>query len=185
MWLIFVLTVTWTAYPVAFGSIASTLSVPLFIAAVGIVFRGAAYALRVGTTSAATSGIDMVFSISSILTPFALGSVIGAIAARRVPVGNAAGGLVSSWTGATSILVGALLVATSAYLAAVFLAADAARRHGEPRVGVSHARAGDGIIAGAVGLAGLVVLRSDVPPLFHRLTRAAGWRGDRLVSPAW
>ena len=33
VWLIFVLTVFWTAYPVAFGSIASTLCVPLFIAA--------------------------------------------------------------------------------------------------------------------------------------------------------
>src|ERR1700685_1078644 len=46
VWLIFVLTVLWTAYPTAFGSIASTLSVPLFIAAVGIILRGASYALR-------------------------------------------------------------------------------------------------------------------------------------------
>ena len=48
VWLIFVLTVVWTAYPTAFGSIASTLSIPLFIAAVGIIFRGVAYALRAG-----------------------------------------------------------------------------------------------------------------------------------------
>ena len=46
VWLIFVLVVCWTAYPVAFGSIASTLSAPLLIAAIGIIFRGAAYALR-------------------------------------------------------------------------------------------------------------------------------------------
>src|SRR5438094_745766 len=39
VWLIFVLTVVWTAYPSAFGSIASTLTIPLFIAAVGIIFR--------------------------------------------------------------------------------------------------------------------------------------------------
>ena len=49
VWLVFVLTVMWTAYPTAFGSIASTLSIALFIAAVGIIFRGAAYALRAGT----------------------------------------------------------------------------------------------------------------------------------------
>jgi cytochrome d ubiquinol oxidase subunit II len=42
VWLIFVLTVVWTAYPSAFGSIASTLTIPLFIAAVGIIFRGTA-----------------------------------------------------------------------------------------------------------------------------------------------
>src|ERR671935_507814 len=49
VWLIFVLVVCWTAYPRAFASIVSTLTVPLFIAGVGIVLRGAAYALRSGT----------------------------------------------------------------------------------------------------------------------------------------
>src|SRR5579883_2747414 len=39
VWLIFVVTVAWTSYPLAFGSIASTLCVPLFIAAVGIILR--------------------------------------------------------------------------------------------------------------------------------------------------
>jgi len=41
---IFVVTVAWTSYPLAFGSIALTLCVPLFIAAVGINLRGASYA---------------------------------------------------------------------------------------------------------------------------------------------
>src|ERR1700751_1686577 len=78
VWLIFVLTVFWTAYPKAFGSIASTLAVPFFIAAIGIVFRGAAYAFRSGASSASESAlIDTVFSLSSILTPFALGACIG------------------------------------------------------------------------------------------------------------
>ena len=50
VWLIFVLTVIWTAYPAAFGSIASTLSVALILAALGIVIRGAAYAVSAGTS---------------------------------------------------------------------------------------------------------------------------------------
>ena len=91
VWLIFILTILWTAYPVAFGSIASTLSVALFVAGVGIIFRGAAYALRAGTTSAReVRSVDTVSALSSILTPFALGAAVGGIAARRVPVGNAA-----------------------------------------------------------------------------------------------
>ena len=48
VWLIFVLTVFWTSYPKAFGSIMSTLAVPLFIGLLGIIFRGIAYALRGG-----------------------------------------------------------------------------------------------------------------------------------------
>ena len=54
VWLIFVLTVVWTAYPAAFGSIASTLEIPLFVAGIGIILRGTAYALRSGTASAAS-----------------------------------------------------------------------------------------------------------------------------------
>jgi cytochrome d ubiquinol oxidase subunit II len=176
VWLIFVLTVSWTAYPVALGSIASTLAEPLFIAAVGIVFRGAAYALRAGTASRRELGvIDTVFSISSIITPFALGAAIGAIAARRVPVGNAAGRLFASWTGPTSILIGVLFVAAAAYLAAVYLAADAVR-HDDPRLEAAfRMRAlGAGTVAGAVALAGLFVLHSDAHPLYHGLIAGDG-----------
>ena len=35
VWLIFVLVMVWTAFPVAFGSLMSTLSIPLFLAALG------------------------------------------------------------------------------------------------------------------------------------------------------
>src|SRR4030095_16833376 len=106
VWLIFVLTVVWTAYPSAFGSIASTLSIPLFIAAVGIIFRATASALRAGArTMRELSAIDTAFALSSILTPFALGAVVGGIASRRVPVGKAAGGEVSSWVNPTPTLI--------------------------------------------------------------------------------
>ena len=46
VWLIFVLVVLWTGYPVAFASMASTLAVALTAAGLGIVLRGVAYALR-------------------------------------------------------------------------------------------------------------------------------------------
>src|SRR3954466_12473225 len=81
VWLIFVLTVTWTAYPVAFGSIASTLSVPLFLARLGIIMRGALYALRAGTaTRREQRTLDVEFGVSSVITPFALGAAAGGIA---------------------------------------------------------------------------------------------------------
>jgi Cytochrome bd terminal oxidase subunit I/Cytochrome bd terminal oxidase subunit II len=68
VWLIFVLTVCWTAYPVAFGSITSTLAVPLFIAAVGIILRGASYALRGQLDQArGQRAIENLFALSSIL----------------------------------------------------------------------------------------------------------------------
>jgi len=176
VWLIFVLTVVWTAYPAAFGSIASTLSVPLFIAAIGIIFRGAAYALRSGSaTRTELRAIDAVFSLSSILTPFALGAAVGGIASRRVPVGNAAGHLFSSWLNPTSALVGVLAVVTAAYLAAVYLSADAVRVN-EPQLARQfQIRAlSAGLLAGAIALGGLAVLHSDAPALYRGLVQGDG-----------
>jgi cytochrome d ubiquinol oxidase subunit II len=176
VWLVFVLTVVWTAYPAAFGSIASTLSIPLFIAAIGIIFRGAAYALRAGAAKRGElRAIDTAFAVSSILTPFALGAAVGGIASRRVPVGNAAGHLFSSWLNPTSVLVGVLAVTTAAYLAAVYLAADAARLKQSDLVRQFRARAlGSGVLAGAIALGGLAVLHSDAAPLYHGLTAGDG-----------
>ena len=65
------------------------------------------------------------------LVPFFLGATAGAIAAGRVPVGNATGDELTSWTGPVSLFVGVLAVAIGARLAAVFLGADA-RRAGRP-----------------------------------------------------
>ena len=171
VWLIFVLTVFWTSYPRAFGSIASTLAAPLFIAALGIVFRGAAYALRDGASSPRESArIDVIFSISSILTPFALGAAVGAIATNRVPVGNAAGHLFSSWLNPTSIFIGVLAVANSTYLAAVYLAADADRRGDRDLRRAFRRRAlGAGVLAGAIALLGILVVNLDYHRLYHSL----------------
>ena len=176
VWLIFVLVVCWTAYPVAFASIASTLTVPLLIAAVGIILRGTAYALRGQVDDARhLRAVEIVFALSSVLTPFAMGAAIGGIASGRVPVGNAAGNLVTSWLNPTSLIVGLLGVATSAYLAAVYLAADARRRANPWLERAFRTRAlWAAAIAGVVVFAGLFVVRQDAPSLSDGLTSRLG-----------
>jgi cytochrome bd ubiquinol oxidase subunit II len=157
VWLIFVLVVCWTAYPVAFGSITSTLAAPLLIAAIGIIFRGAAYALR---GQGASRAAESLFAVSSVLTPFALGTAVGAIALGRVPVGNAAGNLVTSWLNPASVLIGVLAVVFSGYLAAVYLAADSLR-YAERAVAAAFRRRAlaAGVASGALALGGLLVMR--------------------------
>src|ERR671921_424769 len=150
VWLIFVLVIVWTAFPVAFGSVFSTLSIPLFLAALGIIFRGAAFALRgqAGTIREARV-LGALFASSSVLIPFCLGTVAGAIASGRVPIGNAAGDPWSSWLNPTSVLIGALGIVTGAHLAAVFLAGDSRRAGQEDLVHAFRARAlGSGVLAG-------------------------------------
>jgi cytochrome bd ubiquinol oxidase subunit II len=160
VWLIFVLVVCWTAYPVAFGSITSTLAAPLLIAALGIILRGAAYALR-GVADSSRAAENLL-GASSVLTPFALGTAVGAIAVGRVPVGNAAGNLVTSWLSPAPVLVGALAVVFSGYLAAVYLAADSLR-YGEPDLAARFRWRAlvAGVVSGGLALAGLFGLRGS------------------------
>ena len=176
VWLIFVLVIFWTSFPVAFGSVMSTLFVPLSLAAIGIIFRGSAFALRgqAGTMREART-LGAIFALSSVVVPFTLGTVLGGIASGRVPVGNAAGDPIESWLNPTSILIGVIAVVTGAYLAAVYLAGDS-RRAGQPDLERAfRARAlGAGAVSGLVALGGLFVIREDARPLFDGLTSGLG-----------
>jgi cytochrome bd ubiquinol oxidase subunit II len=176
VWLIFLLVVLWTAFPEAFGSIMSTLTVPIFLAALGIVMRGGAFALKgEAATIAEARALGATFALSSVLVPFFLGAAAGGIAAGRVPVGNAAGDEWSSWTSSTSLLVGVLAVATGAHLSAVFLGADSVRAERPELVRAFRRRAlGSGAAAGALAIAGLAVVNADAPDLFDGLTSGLG-----------
>jgi cytochrome d ubiquinol oxidase subunit II len=171
VWLIFVLVVVWTGYPVAFASMASTLGVALTAAGLGIILRGVAYALRSASSGdAEVRAVDMLTAVGSLLAPFALAAAAGAIASRRVPVGNATGDLWSSWLNPTSLIAGLLALLSSAYLAAVYLAADARRAGDDEMASVFRVRAlVAGSIAGAGAIAGALVVRSDARWIFDRL----------------
>jgi cytochrome d ubiquinol oxidase subunit II len=175
VWLIFILTVTWTAYPTFLGSLASTLGAAFFIAGLGIILRGASYALRsAAETEREMRVVDGAFAVASLVAPFALGAAAGAVASERVPVGNASGALFASWLNPTSILIGLLAVAFCAYLAAVYLAADAARLGQSDMTEAFRRRAlGAGVVAGALAVVGLIVVHADARSLFTGLVHGA------------
>jgi cytochrome d ubiquinol oxidase subunit II len=175
VWLIFVLVVLWTAFSGAFAAVASTLYVPLTLAAFGMIARGAAFAFRKSiTTLGMRRFLGAAFALSSLVTPYFLGAVVGGVASGRVPAGIAAGDVVTSWVNPTSVLGGVLAVLVCAYLAAVFLCGDARREGSEDLADQFRARAiGTATLTGAVGIAGLFVLRADAPVLFGGLTGRA------------
>jgi cytochrome d ubiquinol oxidase subunit II len=175
VWLIFMLVTLWTGFPEAFSSVMSTLFIPLSLAALGIVLRGAGFAFqRVAARSSARRFAEWSFAVSSVVTPFFMGTVVGAVASGRVPVGNAAGDAVTSWLNPVSLVLGVLFVATGAYLAAVFLVSDA-RRFGDPDlVGYFAVRArAAAVVAGALAVAGIFALHSDARFIYDGLTSEA------------
>lgn len=170
VWLIFILVVLWTAFPEAFGAVMSTLYVPLALAAVGIVLRGAGFAFRKSVQSLqAQRAMGAAFALSSVLTPFFMGTVVGAIASGNVPAeGN--GDAFSSWLEPLPLLTGALFVATGAYLAATFLVVDSHRLDDQEMEGYFARRAlGAGLFAGALALAGIVALHAEARYAYDRL----------------
>jgi cytochrome bd ubiquinol oxidase subunit II len=169
VWLIFILVVLWTAFPEAFGAIMSTLYVPLALAALGIVLRGAGFAFRKSVdTVSQERALGATFAISSVLTPFFMGAVVGAIASGNVPA-EGGGDAFSSWLEPLPLLTGALFVLTGAYLAGVFLVVDA-HRTGEELEGYFAQRAlAIGLLAGAVALGGLVALHGEARYVYDRL----------------
>jgi cytochrome bd ubiquinol oxidase subunit II len=161
VWLIFILVVLWTAFPPAFSAVMTTLYVPIALAAVGIVLRGSGFAFRKsieGLSGRRAAGA--IFAISSLLTPFFMGAVAGAIAAGNVP-GDGNGAPFSSWLDPLPLLTGAMFVASGAYLSAFFLIGDA-RRAGEGEMQRYFARRAlaAAAVAGVAAAFGLVELHA-------------------------
>jgi cytochrome bd ubiquinol oxidase subunit II len=174
VWLIYVLVIWWTGFPESFAAAMTTLILPMLFALLGIVLRGAAFAFRKYAGSLKQARLfGAVFAGSSLITPFFLGAVAGAIASGRVPL-EGRGELWGSWLNPTSVVGGLVAVGTCVFLAGVFLVADADRAH--------HARLAAalrrhtlvvGVFTGLVVFAGLVPLDRDASTLWAGLTGRA------------
>lgn len=175
VWLIYVLVTWWTAFPETFAAAMSTLILPMLLALLGIVLRGASFAFR---KYAATLGqarlFGAIFAVSSVITPFFLGAVAGAIASGRVPA-TGRGDLWTSWLNPTSVFGGIIAVGTCAFLAGTFLCADA-RRSGQHRLAeqLRWRTLAVGAVTGITVFAALIPLQRDAPTLADGLrTQAA------------
>ncbi len=174
VWLIFALVIFWTAFPVAFAAVMTVAALPLWLAALGIVLRGAGFAFRKEVQGLRWERLlGAVFAFSSLLTPFFMGTVVGCVVAGKVSLGEEHSTL-AAWTNPTSLLAGALFVAVCGYMAAIFLIGEAAGRadHRNERY-FRHRAAVAGALAGALSLATLAELHHSNHALYHGLTGRA------------
>ena len=174
VWLVFVLVLLWTAFPPAFAAIMTALFVPLSLSALGIVLRGAGFAFRHTAQRLQMQQLSGAgFAAGSLITPFFLGTVIGAVATGQVPV-HPAGNVLAAWTSPTAILTGLLFVAACAYISAVFLVLEARQRGRQDLVRYFSVRATvAGVVTGGLAGGALAELSSSAPYVFGRLTGVA------------
>src|SRR5256885_546583 len=90
VWLIFMITGLFTAFPAAFAALATALYIPFTIALLGIVLRGAAFAFRAHGAEAAgsRSAWGAVFGSASIVTPVFLGAALAAAGGGFITAGR-------------------------------------------------------------------------------------------------
>jgi cytochrome bd ubiquinol oxidase subunit II len=178
VWLIFVLVILWTAFSTAFSAIFTTLYIPLALAALGIVLRGAGFAFRHALPGPVVRPASRVFGVASVLTPFFMGTVVGAIASGEVPAAGD-GDPTSSWTGFLPLATGVLFVLVAAYTAAVFLVRDSgAAGDQELRSYFDRRALIAAVIAGATAVVGVIALHADGRYVYDGLT---SWPGIALV----
>ncbi|MGW7434224.1 cytochrome d ubiquinol oxidase subunit II [Streptomyces sp. NPDC054861] len=174
VWLIFVLVIMWTGFPTFFQTVFSALWLPLALAAVGLVLRGAGFAFRKPSRRLVDRRLyGAVFAVASVVTPFFLGSAVGGIASGRVARGTEAAA--DAWANPTSLMFGLLAIATTAFLGAVFLTGDARRYDAPDLVNYFRARAWGSLAA--VALLALItgfVTHEDAPHVWHGLTHGLG-----------
>ena len=174
VWLIYVLVMWWTAFPATFTVTMSTLIIPLLLALLGIVLRGAGFAFRKYSATLGQARLfGAAFAGSSVLTPFFLGAAAGAVTSGRIPA-SGRGDLWSSWLNPTSLLSGTIAITTCAFLAGTFLTADATRSGQRDLAEQLRVRTlVVGTVTGVLVLIAIVPITRDAPTLGEGLTGRA------------
>jgi cytochrome bd ubiquinol oxidase subunit II len=172
VWLIFVIVLMFAAFSRAFAAISIALHIPIALALLGIVFRGAAFAFHAYgiQTDRTRRRWSRVFSGSSIVAPILLGNIAGALGTGQIRVINnhVSTGYLAGWTTPFAWLVGCFTLALFATLAAVYLCAE--QEEGLLQGDFRRRALGAEVVAGI--FAALVVWRagSEAPQLYERLT---------------
>jgi len=174
VWLIFILVLLWTAFPPAFAAIMTALFVPLSLSLLGIVLRGVGFAFRhTAQQLRLRQFTGAVFAAASLITPFFMGTVVGAVVTGQVPV-HPAGNVLAAWTSPTAILTGFLFVVACAYVSAVFLVLEARQRRHQDLVRYFSLRAAAaGVVTGVLAGGTFAELSVSSPYVFGRLTGIA------------
>lgn len=161
VWLIFLIVGLYTAFPTAFGALATAFYVPSTLVMIGIVLRGAAFAFRAHGRQEVgpQSRWGVVFGSASVIAPFFLATIAAAVA-----VGSPTQ---TGWMSPFAILIGAFALSICAYLAATYLVVET---DGTPLEADFRRRALiSGIVAGAISVLALALTQPLAPNLAHAL----------------
>ncbi|MGE5395470.1 MAG: cytochrome d ubiquinol oxidase subunit II [Candidatus Saccharibacteria bacterium] len=126
IWLILAIVILFNGFPLVFTTVTTYLHIPLFIVLLGIVFRGSAFTFRYYDISKdnVQKYYNHFFRISSLITPFFLGMVLGAIILGKIPE-NVNGSFyeifIAPWLNLFTVTTGIFVTLLFGWLAAIYL----------------------------------------------------------------
>ncbi len=184
VWLILVLVVLWTAFPSVFGAIFTGLYLPLVVALLGIVFRGAAFAFRHYGTSHENElpATGLVFSIASIATPFAMGVAVGAVAGGHLDPNVRETGIFDTWLRPFPIVCGFIALGITSFLTPAYMLL---RPVGDLRDDFRRSALAGSVFLGAATTIAIPVAMWDATAFSDRLDEPRATRGYRYCCTAW
>ncbi len=169
VWLIFAIVGAFTAFPLVFSTLSVALFIPLTLALIGIVLRGASFVFRTHAAQAIDIVWERIFSATSTITPFLFGMCAGAIASGRI---HAQGPVDywGSWTTPFAFACGAFALGLCSCLAATYLTIEARMRGDSELVEAFRWRAiVAGAVAAVVGALALALASGDASYLWQGL----------------
>jgi len=173
VWLIFLVVLAFTVFPVAFHVASIALHIPLTLALVGIVLRGAAFVFRAyGFESREQARWGRVFAWASTFTPVFLGASLAALAtgAIRFDGRTVSSGFLVGWTSPFAWGTGAFCLALFTMLAAVYMTVET---EGEVRESFRRDALAAELVAGVLGLSAFAAAYRGAPPLIEQLARSS------------
>lgn len=125
VWLILVVVLLFTGFPIGFAGMMTALNIPLTVMLIGIVLRGSAFIFRKYDSKSATvqRHWSTVFGIASILTPFSQGVILGALSTGQIRIvnGQVVSGFFAGWLTLFALACGVFALVLFAFLAATYL----------------------------------------------------------------
>ena len=125
VWLILLVVTLFVVFPPAYAAIFTALYVPLFVALLGVVGRGAAFALRhYGERGTRLNRVALrSFSVASLLTPFSFGLAVGAVSGGDIKVDGSVvqSGAFAGWLEPFALCCGVIGLLICAFVGAAFM----------------------------------------------------------------
>ena len=193
VWLILVVVLLFTGFPMGFVGMMTALNIPISVMVIGIVLRGSAFIFRKydSQSDAVQRRWGSVFGMASFGTPFLQGVILGALATGRIRLrnGQLVSGFFVGWLSWFSLSCGVFALGLFSFLAATYLTVDT-KNEPDLQEDFRLRALWSGIALAPIAAVVFLVSKAGAPEMYHGLTHwwapmLMAWTSLLAISALW